>query len=81
MIKTFIRAVRPLSDALAGAKSAILIATRENCRSEITDPILELIAEIICEDVFYSKKPLDLRNQRMFAVKASGHEFVGLYFC
>lgn len=75
MVKTFIRAVRPLSDALEEAASPLLIATREHCRPEVVDPTLELIAEIICDDAFHAKKPLDLRNQRMYAVKASDRQF------
>jgi DNA mismatch repair protein MSH4 len=42
---------------------------RENCRYENIDPTIKLIAEVINEDVTFQKTPLDLRNQRTYAVK------------
>jgi hypothetical protein len=42
---------------------------RENCRPENINPTVQLVAEVINEDVTYQKTPLDLRNQRTYAVK------------
>jgi DNA mismatch repair protein MSH4 len=40
------------------------------CEPEKIEPILAMINNVINEDVSYSKSPLDLRNQRCYAVKA-----------
>lgn len=40
------------------------------CDDETTDQILERIQEYIEPDVTYMTSPLDLRNQRTFAVKS-----------
>jgi DNA mismatch repair protein MSH4 len=69
MLKSFVQATRPLYGVLAGARSDLLIMIRENCRPENVDPTIELIAEVINDDVTYQKTPLDLRNQRTYAVK------------
>ncbi|ROV92998.1 hypothetical protein VMCG_09027 [Cytospora schulzeri] len=70
IIKSFVVAVPALFESLASARSALLVKIRENCRTDITNPILERISQVINEDVSYVSKPLDLRNQRVYAVKA-----------
>jgi DNA mismatch repair protein MSH4 len=42
---------------------------RENCLPENIGPTVQLIKEVINDDVTYQKTPLDLRNQRTYAVK------------
>jgi hypothetical protein len=74
MVKTFIENVLIVFDILASAKSPLLLKIRNFCRPEIMIPIKSSILEIIHEDVSYVKTPLDLRNQRTFAVKVSGAE-------
>jgi DNA mismatch repair protein MSH4 len=69
MLKSFAQSVGPLFEALAGARSEMLVKIRENCRPEIIDPTMELIKVVINEDVTYQRTPLDLRNQRTYAVK------------
>jgi DNA mismatch repair protein MSH4 len=69
MLKSFAQSVGPLFEALAGARSEMLVKIRENCRPEIIDPTMDLIKAVINEDVTYQKTPLDLRNQRTYAVK------------
>jgi DNA mismatch repair protein MSH4 len=69
MLKSFAQSVGPLFEALAGARSEMLVKIRENCRPEIINPTMKLIKEVINEDVTYQKTPLDLRNQRTYAVK------------
>lgn len=71
MLKSFIQAIPPLCEALAGARSVLLVAIRTHCRPEKIDRTLELIKEVINDDVTYQKTPLDLRNQRTYAVKVS----------
>jgi DNA mismatch repair protein MSH4 len=39
------------------------------CSPDKIDTVLILINDVINEDVNYSKSPLDLRNQRCYAVK------------
>lgn len=73
MIKNFVVAVPPLFESLASARGALLTKIRDNCRPEITNPILEHISEYINKDVAYVTKPIDLRNQRVYAVKAGIH--------
>ena len=59
----------PLFLALAPAQSLLLAKVRDLCRPDITNDILALISETINEDVIFVDKPLDLRNQRTYAVK------------
>lgn len=70
MIKKFVVAIPPLFESLAAARCDLLVKVRENCRPEITNPILDQIAQVINDNVTYSSKPLDLRNQRCFAVRS-----------
>lgn len=69
MLKTFVQSIPPLYEALAGTRSDLLNMIRENCRPQKIDPTLHLINEVINKDVSYQKTPLDLRNQRTYAVK------------
>lgn len=69
MLKTFVQSVPVICEALSGARSDLLITIRENCRSENVSPTMEFIREVINEDVTYQKSPLDMRNQRTYAVK------------
>lgn len=69
-IKNFVTAVPAIFESLSSARCPLLIKIRDLCRPDITKPILERIAEDINEDVTFASKPLDLRNQRIYAVKA-----------
>ncbi|KAI9053310.1 hypothetical protein LZ554_002273 [Drepanopeziza brunnea f. sp. 'monogermtubi'] len=70
MLKSFVQSVLPVYESLAGANSDLLVMIRENCKPEYLAPTMELIKEVINEDVTYQKTPLDLRNQRTYAVKS-----------
>ena len=70
MVKGFLESVSELYSALGPANSDLLVKIRELCSPEITTPILMNIRRIIEPDVTYMKSPLDLRNQRTFAVKS-----------
>ncbi|KAL7793031.1 DNA mismatch repair protein [Trichoderma ceciliae] len=70
MIKSFLESVPELYRALHAAKSDLLVKIRNLCRPDITVPILLNIKKVIEADVTYMKSPLDLRNQRAFAVKS-----------
>lgn len=70
MIKSFVAAVPTIFNSLASARSELLVKIRDHCHTSITNPILERMAEVINDDVTYVTKPLDLRNQRVYAVKS-----------
>lgn len=69
MLKQFLQAITPLYEVLAGTRSELLTQIRDHCRIESFSPTMRLIQEVINEDVTFQKKPLDLRNQRTYAVK------------
>lgn len=70
MMKSFLEAVPDLYRALEPARSELLVKARDNCHPEITCGVLDKILGTIEPDVTYMKSPLDLRNQRTFAVKS-----------
>lgn len=73
LIKNFVLGIPALFASLGAARSDLLTKIRNHCRPEVTDPILRRIAEIINDDVAYVSRPLDLRNQRVYAVKSGIH--------
>ncbi|RYP41644.1 hypothetical protein DL767_000849 [Monosporascus sp. MG133] len=68
-VKSFVGAVPPIYEALAAARTDLLTRIRDICRSELVQPVADLIAAIINEDAISMKGPLDMRNQRTYAVK------------
>ncbi|KAK3197092.1 hypothetical protein GRF29_1536g554834 [Pseudopithomyces chartarum] len=70
MLKQFILSVSPIYEALTGARSWMLNNIRELCAPENVIPVLKLISNYINEDTAYAKQPLELRNQRNYAVKS-----------
>lgn len=71
MIKSFLTAIPPLYDALSCAQSELIQRIRDVCKPEVIAPVQELISATINADVTYVKTPIDLRNQRTYAVKVS----------
>ncbi|KIW01326.1 uncharacterized protein PV09_07101 [Verruconis gallopava] len=69
-LKYFIQCLQLVSHVLAGARSDLLVGIRANCASPLLLELLNLISETINEDAQYSNSPLELRNQRTFAVKS-----------
>lgn len=69
MLKSFVQCVQPLFEALAGARSELLCNIRENFHPRHLTTTMNLIKNVINDDVAYQKGPLDLRNQRTYAVK------------
>lgn len=70
MIKNFVLCIAPLFESLVAARCELLLKIRDHCRPEIVNSILANIATVINDDVKFVSKPLDLRNQRVFAVKS-----------
>ncbi len=68
-VKDFAQSIPNLFSSLTSASSNLLTKVREFVHPGPTDDILELISEFINEDAIYAKTPLELRNQRTFAVK------------
>ena len=71
MLKTFLEKVAVIFKALEPATGALLLKIRDLCSPDIVDPPLALIMATIEPNVTYVKSPLELRNQRTFAVKVS----------
>ncbi|KAI1384959.1 DNA mismatch repair protein-like protein MutS [Hypoxylon trugodes] len=72
-VKSFLTTVPSIYEALATARTDLLTRIREICRPELTQPVTGLIAATINEDVTAIKSPLDMRNQRTYAVKSGVH--------
>ncbi|KAH9888294.1 muts domain V-domain-containing protein [Xylariomycetidae sp. FL2044] len=72
-VKAFVLAVPTIHGALAAARCELLSRIRDICRPEITQPVAELIAATINDDVTVMKTPLEMRNQRTYAVKSGVH--------
>ncbi|KAI9832411.1 MAG: hypothetical protein M1819_004400 [Sarea resinae] len=70
MLKHFVGCVPSVFEALTGATSELLVSIRELCAPEKIEQASELINDVINEDVTYASQPLDLRNQRTYAVKS-----------
>ncbi|KAI0183082.1 muts domain V-domain-containing protein [Xylaria flabelliformis] len=72
-VKAFVVAVPQLREALAAARTDLLKRVYEICRPEVTRPVVDIIAETINDDVTAMKAPIDMRNQRTYAVKSGVH--------
>ncbi|KAI0409726.1 muts domain V [Xylaria palmicola] len=72
-IKAFVIAIPQLREALAAARTDLLKRVYELCRAEVTQPVISIIAETINDDVTAMKAPVDMRNQRTYAVKSGVH--------
>ena len=70
MLKQFVNLIKPVFEALTGARASMLQEIRNLCASENVEAIHELINAVINEDTTYARQPLDLRNQRTYAVRS-----------
>jgi DNA mismatch repair protein MSH4 len=69
MLKQTVMLIRPVFEALTGARSTMLQEIRNLCSAENVDPVQNLINDALNEDTTYARQPLDLRNQRTYAVR------------
>jgi DNA mismatch repair protein MSH4 len=69
-LKQTVALVKPVFEALTGARSTMLQEIRNLCSAENVDPVQDLISEALNEDTTFAKQPLDLRNQRTYAVRS-----------
>lgn len=70
MLKQSVNLIKPVFESLTGARSSMLQEIRNLCASENIEAIQKLINNVINEDTTYASQPLDLRNQRTYAVKS-----------
>ncbi|EMC91499.1 hypothetical protein BAUCODRAFT_79898 [Baudoinia panamericana UAMH 10762] len=70
MLKQSVIFIKPVFEALTGARCDLLQHIRRLCAVENVERIQELIDSTINEDTTYATQPLDLRNQRTYAVKS-----------
>lgn len=70
LLKQFAGLIKPVFEALVGAQAPMLQEIRKLCGSQNVEPLQELIDEAINANTTYARKPLELRNQRTYAVKA-----------
>lgn len=82
MIKAYLGGVRAVHETLevSDCTSELCKWVMEKCRREHTAPILALIEETIEQDAIYSKAPIDVRNNRLWAVRVSFRNLVHRYF-
>jgi DNA mismatch repair protein MSH4 len=69
IVKRFLEQTTLLYESLSPVQSSLLVKIREVCRPEVVMPFRSEISNTIEDDATYASKPLDLRNQRTFAVK------------
>lgn len=69
-LKQFISCIKPVKDALQDVSSTLLVDIRNFCRSPDIGRIEELLNATINPDITYQKCPIDLRNQKCYAIKA-----------
>ncbi|KAJ6011613.1 hypothetical protein N7451_003025 [Penicillium sp. IBT 35674x] len=70
ILKTYVSAIKGIYQALGAADSDLLITIREVCYPAGHCMVEQLIEGVLNENVTYQSKPLDLRNQRIYCVKA-----------
>ncbi|KAJ5386277.1 hypothetical protein N7509_008818 [Penicillium cosmopolitanum] len=70
MLKSYISSIKNIHQALGAAQSDLLLEICELCSPAKHRALEQLMAETLNESVAYQSKPLDLRNQRTYCVKA-----------
>ncbi|KAJ5749923.1 hypothetical protein N7533_006951 [Penicillium manginii] len=70
MLKSYVSSIKNIHQALGAAQSDLLLEVRELCSPSKHRALEQLMAETLNESVTYQSKPLDLRNQRTYCVKA-----------
>ncbi|KAL0637754.1 MutS protein msh4 [Maublancomyces gigas] len=70
ILKQTLSCVIPVYESLASARSELLVVIRTLCGADRIEPVMNLISDVINEDIAFSKSPLDLRNQRCYAVNS-----------
>ncbi|KAL8687009.1 MAG: hypothetical protein Q9218_006697 [Villophora microphyllina] len=69
-LKQYVKSITAVFEALATVNSELLLHINELCAPERIVDVQTLIDETINEDITYQSQPLDLRNQRTYAIKS-----------
>ncbi|KAL8928235.1 MAG: hypothetical protein Q9208_001945 [Pyrenodesmia sp. 3 TL-2023] len=75
-LKQYIKSIPAVFEALATAESELLLDINALCAPDRIANVQRLIDDTINEDITYQSQPLDLRNQRTYAIKAGQHQFL-----
>ncbi|KAL6716183.1 MutS protein msh4 [Lecanora helva] len=70
LLKQYVKSIPAVYEALAACTSPLLQSIARLCAPAMYDDVQLLIDETINEDTTYQSQPLDLRNQRTYAVKS-----------
>ncbi|KAJ5108310.1 hypothetical protein N7456_004985 [Penicillium angulare] len=71
MLKTFVSSIKKIYQALGAAESDLLMTIREvQAIYPRHHSVEQIIEEVLNDQVIYQSKPLDLRNQRIYCVRA-----------
>ena len=76
MLKTFVDSIKAVWQALVGAGSAELLQIHQLCSPENYIEVENLIKYAINDDVGYAKQATELRNQRVYAIRAGSNGFL-----
>ncbi|KAK3395374.1 muts domain V-domain-containing protein [Sordaria brevicollis] len=76
MLKAYLLGVAKLHDVIdaAGCSSSLLRCISDRFSQEYLQPIQAAVEEMLADDASYSTKPIDLRNNRIWAVKAQDNQ-------
>ncbi|KAL0475097.1 muts domain V domain-containing protein [Neurospora intermedia] len=79
MLKKYLSGIGALHGILevAGCTSRLLRWIRDRFAPEHTEPVRRAMEEMIEDDAAYSKKPIELRNNRMWAIRAVRNSVLG----
>lgn len=71
MLKQYLAGIRDLHNALESAdcRSNLLVWIRQKLSPEHLGPVIRLVEENLEEDATFSKSPIDIRNNRLWAIK------------
>ncbi|KAK0731014.1 muts domain V-domain-containing protein [Lasiosphaeris hirsuta] len=73
MLKEYLGGIRKLHDTLRSAEctSTLCDRVRRQCSPDTLRPIEDIIMNNIEKDALYSKSPIDIRNNRLWAINAA----------
>lgn len=71
MLKHYLGPINTLQGAILSAecKSRVPTGFRDSCSPDRLQALMECIESAVEEDVAYSKAPIDIRNNRLWAIK------------
>ncbi|KAI4198054.1 MAG: hypothetical protein LQ348_002086 [Seirophora lacunosa] len=75
-LKQYVKAIPAVFEALATVQSGLLLDINRLCAHQEIAIVEALIDETINADITYQSQPLDLRNQRTYAIKSNHHDFL-----